>query len=111
MGRLYELNAEFSDKLKLNLQQRKNLLLIFKEGVNNAAKYSKAEKITVSISHANHCLNMIISDNGKGFDINNIKPGNGLDNMKIRAEEIYGEINIASKINEGTTITVEIPLH
>ncbi len=105
---LYELNAEFADKLKLNMQQRKNLLLIFKEGVNNAAKYSKAEKITVSISHANHCLNMIISDNGKGFDINNVKPGNGLDNMKIRTEELKGEINIKSQINTGTEINVSI---
>ena len=54
------------------MEQRKNFYLFFKEAINNAAKYSDAEKVSVCISQKDHHVEMNISDNGKGFDTTKI---------------------------------------
>jgi len=51
----------------------------------------------------------MISDNGKGFDINHNTLGNGLNNMKKRITEINGEISIESDTKSGTKISITIP--
>ena len=98
------------ETLKLSMPQRKNLYLIFKEALNNAAKYSGTEKISVSIKEENKKLLFTLKDFGKGFDASSIKKGNGLDNMQNRAKELNGELNIASAIGEGTTILLTMPV-
>ena len=70
---------------KLDMQARKNLYLIFKEAINNAAKYAECSTLSVSINYENGRISMIIEDNGKGFDTANARPGNGLTNMQQRA--------------------------
>jgi signal transduction histidine kinase len=104
----YEFQVDYKHDLKLTMLQRKNLLMIFKEAVNNAVKYSDAKTITANVSQSDKHLELIISDDGKGFDMNNIQAGNGLDNMKIRTEELKGQISIRSQINTGTQINVSI---
>ncbi|MFN0275118.1 MAG: tetratricopeptide repeat protein [Chitinophagales bacterium] len=109
-GIRFEFKKDIKEILKLNMQQRKDLLLIFKEAVNNAVKYANAKKITAEIIHANHHIQLTIQDDGKGFDSNVIQPGNGLDNMKVRTTELKGSIQIESKPGAGTNISVRIPL-
>ncbi|MDI9341142.1 MAG: tetratricopeptide repeat protein [Sediminibacterium sp.] len=93
--------------LYLGMMQRKNIYLIFKEAINNAVKYSKGSHIRVSVSKERRQLCLRVSDNGTGFDPEaNIKRGNGLGNMRRRAEEIKGHLNIMSDTS-GTTITLE----
>ena len=92
------------------MPQRKNLYLIFKEALNNAAKYSGTEKIAVSIKEENKKLLFTLQDFGKGFDASSIKKGNGLDNMQNRAKELNGELDIASATGEGTTILLTMPV-
>jgi signal transduction histidine kinase len=53
---------------------------------------------------------MEISDNGKGFDLNKIKRGNGLNNLEKRAREIGGQIDIKSEPGKGTCINLMIVL-
>ena len=98
------------ETLKLSMPQRKNLYLIFKEALNNAAKYSGTEKIAVSIKEENKKLLFTLQDFGKGFDASSIKKGNGLDNMQNRAKELKGELDIASATGEGTTILLTMPV-
>lgn len=93
--------------LHLDMMQRKNIYLIFKEAINNAVKYSKASHIKVSISKERRQLCLRVSDNGTGFDPEaNIKRGNGLGNMRRRTEEIKGHLKIMSDTS-GTTIALE----
>ncbi|PZR15093.1 MAG: hypothetical protein DI539_18570 [Flavobacterium psychrophilum] len=108
---LNEVNIRYTFKaeeqiqlLKLSMQQRKNMYLIFKEAVNNASKYSKAHSIEVVIRLESKNLEMIISDNGVGFETHAITKGNGLDNMQHRAMEIRGRLDIESNSLSGTTI-------
>ncbi|MCP5063137.1 MAG: hypothetical protein GY936_11830 [Ignavibacteriae bacterium] len=86
----------------LKIDFRQNVLLIAKEAVNNSVKYSDCSKIKIVISNKKNIFEMIISDNGKGIDFDNIKRGNGLDNMKMRAELINANLNFSS--NDGCTI-------
>jgi signal transduction histidine kinase len=94
--------------LKLPMDVRKNLYLIFKEAINNMTKYSQANRALFSISNENNELAMLIRDNGKGFDINQHTQGNGLKNMKKRASEIGAKIFIESESGNGTTIQLLI---
>jgi signal transduction histidine kinase len=85
-----------------------NLYRTIQEAINNAIKYSDATKIVVNVINGSNKIKIEIQDNGKGFDIENIDFGNGLNNMKKRIEEIDGEFEINSKINEGTQIVIFI---
>lgn len=98
------------DKLKLSMGQRKNIYLVFKEAVNNAAKYSGTEKIEIEVKLINKELLISIKDFGKGFAGNLVKNGNGLQNMQSRAKEMQGKLSVESNINTGTTITLLVPV-
>jgi signal transduction histidine kinase/streptogramin lyase len=110
-GKTFTLNTkgDFS-KLKLDLEKRKNIFLIFKEAVNNARKYSSGNEINTQISCTDKELRMTIFDNGKGFDIRQTPPGNGLRNMQKRAEQSKGSFTIDTSAENGTRITVSFPL-
>jgi len=96
-------------KLKFTMQERKNIYLIYKEAVNNAYKYSGATMVTVAIKKETKHFILSITDNGNGFYINDkSKTGNGLGNMKSRAEEIGGTLLINSVLTEGTQILLRL---
>ena len=86
------------------MQYRREWYLIFKEAVNNAAKYSGANSMQVSIFLHQRNLTMHIKDDGKGFlfDVNG--SGNGLRNMRQRAEQMKGSLQIISSPGRGTEI-------
>jgi len=95
----------------LEMEKRKNLYLIFKETINNIIKYSAATLVTVDIRIRNRKLELLVKDNGVGFDpmakIGD-QPlslsGNGLRNMRMRASEMRGEVRIDSKPGQGTSV-------
>lgn len=95
------------DKSLLNLEQRKDLYMIFKEALNNAVKYSGATEITIGLIRNETMLQMQITDNGKGFDTGIIHSGNGLKNIQSRARAMQADITIKSIENAGTTILLE----
>ena len=94
---------EIADK-ELSLQQRKAIYLISKEAINNAVKYAECKNIYYVITSANKNVCVIIKDDGKGFSVTGITTGNGLANMKARADEISGRLNINSIPGKGTII-------
>ena len=94
--------------MKLPMEVRKNLYLIFKEATNNMVKYAEASKAMFAINGGKNDLTMMIRDNGRGFDANKSSEGNGLKNMKKRAEEIGGQLMIESYPGNGTTIQLNV---
>lgn len=92
--------------LKLDMQNRKNLYLIFKESINNAAKYAECSSVYVTIEQSTGKVKMVISDNGKGFDGQLARQGNGLTNMRQRAVHMKGLLTIESTPGKGTVITL-----
>jgi two-component system, NarL family, sensor histidine kinase UhpB len=104
------LELDSLEKVKLSMEQRKNIYLIFKEAINNAAKYADTEKLEVTITVQHKELILRVKDFGKGFDSHLIKKGNGLDNMQHRAKELHGAIQVSSEAGVGTTILLTIPV-
>jgi signal transduction histidine kinase len=94
----------------LEVAKRKNLFLVFKEAINNAAKYSEGSFITISICQSADELILTIRDNGKGFDLSIPSSGNGLRNMRERANEINAQIKMDSSVGEGTLLVLNVPL-
>ncbi len=97
-------------KIKLDVAKRKNLFLIFKEAINNAAKYSGGNSVSISLITEQNKIQLSISDNGKGFDESTIKRGNGLINMKERAASIGGNFYQRTNAGTGTEIHLDIPI-
>ena len=96
--------------IKLDMQQKRNLFLIFKEAINNLAKYSNTRNAFIHFDYQKKFLQMIIIDEGKGFTLTSIKKGNGLDNMQHRAAEMNAQFEIHSANGKGTTIRVHVPV-
>jgi two-component system sensor histidine kinase UhpB len=89
----------------MSMDTRKNLFLLFKEAVNNAAKYSGALRIQGRLEQSGNKLQMTIRDDGKGFDLQSKVDGNGLRNMRQRAKDLNGDIQIESAPGKGTVIS------
>ena len=104
-----QISDDFSGR-HLKPEVRRNIYLIFKEAVNNAAKYSDATEVNLKCEVFRGTLVMKISDNGRGFDINNPAEGSGYGtiNMRKRAEDIGGTLTIASGPGEGTDIELQV---
>ena len=91
---------------KLDMVYRKNFYLIFKEAVNNAAKYSQCKNVWVSIAQGGSYAIMKITDDGKGFNNLTHSTGNGLSNMHERAKQMKGNLTVESNSTSGTVITL-----
>jgi len=88
------------------MDRRKNLYLIFKEAINNAVKYSSCTRIDVSLTRRQNLIEMIIRDNGKGFDPATVKRGNGISNFEHRARDMNGSLQLESRAGAGTVVNV-----
>ena len=98
------------ENLKLGMIARKELYLIGKEAICNAAKYAHCSAVQIGLSRYKNTCTLTISDDGNGFDVNTFSTGNGIFNMKQRAKKINGTISIESKPGSGTLITVSFPI-
>ncbi|WP_315819086.1 histidine kinase [Paraflavitalea speifideaquila] len=96
--------------LKLDMEARRDFFLLFKEAVNNLAKYAQCKNAVIDISIQKERLIMKIMDDGIGFDINHVDSGNGLFNMKKRAQSLNGSLAIDSKPGSGTKVLLDVPL-
>jgi two-component sensor histidine kinase len=103
----FESNLELN-KVNINMLQRKNIYLIFKESVNNSLKHSNCSTLMVKLSIRSKKLSLLVTDNGKGMgDENNLEPkmgGNGISNMLSRSNESDGSISIMSSPEGGTAV-------
>jgi signal transduction histidine kinase len=96
--------------VKLNMEARRDFFLIFKEALNNAAKYAKATEVWVNIAMQNKQLSFVIKDNGIGFEVAKADGGNGLGNMQKRADGVKGKLRIRSVEGEGTEVRLTVPV-
>lgn len=95
---------------RLTMKQRKNLYLFFKEAMNNATKHSGAEKIFVSVFKREQQVELVVRDNGKGFDTHRTFPGNGMNTLRKRAEELHGDLKILSTRAGGTLVKLSFKI-
>lgn len=115
IGWQFQAPAEF-DKIKLSPQQRRQLFLIFKEAINNAARHADCGSVCLSLAIVHNEIIGEIQDDGCGFDAastcqpENGSGGHGLENIRARAVQLGGRLTIDSSRDKGTNIRVEVPL-
>ncbi|NIR51694.1 hypothetical protein GWO43_24230 [candidate division KSB1 bacterium] len=96
-------------KMRLHPEVRRNLLLIAKEALHNMAKYSGSPSVEVKMGTNSRYITLTVEDRGQGFDVNGAKKGNGLTNMRARAEKLGGKYEIVSEVGKGTRVTAMVP--
>jgi len=103
--------------IQLDMEQRKNVYLIFKEAVNNIAKYSACKNVYINISREHgKTFTLNIADDGRGFEMAAINDegktlsGNGIRNIKKRAAELTGEVTIHSVPAKGTSLNLKFTI-
>ena len=93
-------------------ENKKHEIIIFRilqEFFSNSVKYSEAKNLSVKLNYGPEKLQIIASDDGKGFDMKSTEKGSGLLNMKSRADLINTTYNLSSKIGDGVTLELEYP--
>lgn len=100
-----------SEMLELNEQLHLNLYRIAQEQWRNIEKYANAKSITVSLNVINSDLEMTISDDGIGFEVDKKTEGIGIRNMKRRAEMFNGQMSIESEPQNGSKISLRVPIN
>ncbi|MFZ4784292.1 MAG: sensor histidine kinase [Flavobacteriales bacterium] len=100
---------ELDSQQRMKIEQRRDVYLIFKEIVNNAAKHSGAQTVTIRFRLHSENLELEIGDDGKGFDPEASSHRNGLVNLKARVDRWKGQLIFQSAFSQGTRVTVFMP--
>lgn len=89
---------------------RRNILMIIKEAMNNCRKYSEAKLVTIRMIMVHKEIILTIDDNGKGFDQHFVNYGDGIHNIENRCVALSGYAKIHSQLGKGTNIECRFPI-
>ncbi|MDP2719048.1 MAG: histidine kinase [Dehalococcoidia bacterium] len=101
-----------ADDPKLPSHVEVGLFRIVQEAVNNITKHSGATQAIIKVSSRPEAITIIVSDNGKGFDIVTQRDREyhaGLTGMKERAKLLRAKLDIISRPGQGTEVRLEVP--
>ncbi|HEX6426117.1 MAG TPA: two-component regulator propeller domain-containing protein, partial [Niastella sp.] len=104
-----QLDEQF-ERHKLNMEQRRDCFLIFKETINNIYKHANAKHVQIKVWIEKGQLHMMIQDDGIGFDITTVTHRNGIKNIRNRIKKWDGDITMLSVPGKGTETRVNFPL-
>jgi signal transduction histidine kinase len=99
------------DRLENSLEL--TIFRIIQELISNIIKHAEATEAIVHLTNHRDSLNIMVEDNGKGFDQKQItakNKGMGISSIDKRVEHLNGALTIESELNKGTTIIIDIPL-
>lgn len=100
----------FGLEQEIDAAMQVNIYRIVQELLRNVVNHAQAKSVIVQLAQENNNINLIVEDDGIGFDpLNRINAGIGLDNIISRVKYLAGEISIDSRANEGSTFTINIP--
>jgi ligand-binding sensor domain-containing protein len=94
----------------LPLEFRRNIVPIFKEALHNVIKHARATDVQIQVRRSGHFIELRITDNGQGFPAGSDFPGNGLKNMRRRAEEMGGLLEVTSQPAKGCSVRLSVPI-
>lgn len=97
-------------EILLGLDARRDLLLIFKEAVSNAARHSECRRVSVSFTADRSTVTLRVADDGKGFDLASATDngGHGVRSMNRRAAGLGGKLRVESSPGNGTLIELKL---
>jgi signal transduction histidine kinase/streptogramin lyase len=100
---------ESDEDLKLDIDTRRQLLLVAKEAMHNVIRHAHSTQVSIELKHENRWVVFRIGDNGAGFDPQARAEGHGIASMRSRAEGLGGKLSIESGNGGGTKLEVRIP--
>ena len=90
---------------------RRNYFLIVKESLQNINKHAEADRVDINAYLSQGVMYLTLEDNGNGFDFEKLgRGGNGLKNMKRRAQNIGGKVVFSSSPNKGSILVIRVRL-
>ena len=101
------IKEEYKDYF-LDMDMKRQLIMIFKEAMNNALKHSYCTTVVLKIKTYQKQMQIALSDDGKGFLLTSEKFGYGIGSMYNRSKKIGGQLEINSKIGQGTEILFKL---
>lgn len=101
-------NINVNQRIKNNIEIQ--VFRIVQELLTNIIKHAEATEATIQFSEDKNVLNIMVEDNGKGFNMNEVTFGMGLTNIEKRVDNINGNIVFDSTPGNGTTVILNIPL-
>jgi signal transduction histidine kinase len=97
------------EELVIHMELRRNIFLICKEALHNIVKHADATIVSLSIYIGNKQIVLEIKDNGRGFDPDSHRTGNGLRSMEHRVMASGGEFRVVTAPGRGSCIQVALP--
>jgi len=97
-------------QLRLDMDLRREVLLIFKEAITNTARHACCSRVAVSLRLDSEFLHLEVTDDGIGFEPSDAPGGNGVPSMRRRAARLSGRCGVRTAPGRGTSIQVRIPL-
>ena len=104
---LYEDEAAFSELFFIDT--RRDVFLVFKEAVNNAARHAACSRVEVELQAERGRLRLRVADDGRGLDAAALGEGHGLPSMRRRARGLKGTLEVAPRPGGGTCVLLEVP--
>ena len=95
---------------RINAEVRREVFLVFKEGINNIARHSGCQTAEAALKIERGTIILRLKDDGHGFDEANASHGQGMESIRRRAEKLGGQVEIISERGVGTTMTLTAPI-
>jgi signal transduction histidine kinase len=87
----------------------RNVFLFFREAAHNIARHAMARQVHIQIQRQQNHFVLSLSDDGCGFDLEAVRAGHGLANLRHRAGLLSGQMRIETSPGQGTQVTLEVP--
>ena len=107
-----KITSFFNNEITLSDKELEiSIYRIAQEFINNSIKYADCTEIQISFKVQKNQLNLILVDDGKGFDITNCDKGLGINNIITRVKSFNGTIELKSNDNTGTIFKISLPVY
>jgi signal transduction histidine kinase len=105
----YELDLDPAfEERKLDMEQRRDLYLLYKEAVNNISKHASAKKVSILVAIEHNQIILSVKDDGRGFDQRKQTHRHGLKSMHERVRKWKGRMEVESTAAKGTSIEIRL---
>ena len=105
---IHVIDHGLEDRLENSLEL--TLFRIIQELITNIIKHAQASEVNIHLTNHKNSLNIMVEDNGIGFNVKKVKTGIGIKNIEKRINHLNGTLTIDSETNKGTTIIIDVPL-
>jgi signal transduction histidine kinase len=100
--------AKVDSTISLDPQMEQTLFRVLQEALSNVVRHSRAKRAWVTLRNEDSQTELVIEDNGIGYDAERIIKGIGLDSMRERVEAVNGRLEISGRSPQGTCVTARV---